>query len=228
MAKEELGETVKNWPVKLDYAVYAANENQKNRGLAIEKSIEDVLGEYVDVNLIYLEGDSSVYYSAFYDINLGRENSVDFAFGAGWGPDYGDPLTYINCYNKDNGDMLHYSGLDLASEQPLESGEAAKAAIGLNEVQAVMDKAIAAVGDERIDLFAQCEAMLLANGILRPFSTSGASLMVSCVKPFSAAYGLYGQASYNAVPYFKYMVVYDQPVTAEEYAAAKEAWLAGE
>ena len=227
-AKDELGETVKNWPVKLDYAVYAANENQKNRGLAIEKSIEDAIGEYVDVNLIYLEGDASVYYSAFYDINLGRENSVDFAFGAGWGPDYGDPLTYINCYNKDNGDMLHYSGLDLASEQPLESGEAAKAAIGLNELQETMNKAIAAVGDERIDLFAQCEATLLANGIIRPFSTSGASLTVSCVKPFSAAYGLYGQASYNAVPYFKYMVVYDQPVTAEEYAAAKEAWLAGE
>ena len=50
---------------------------------------------------------------------------------------------------------------------------------------------------------------------------------VSKVKPFSAAYGLYGQASTNIVPYFKYMVVYDQPITSTEYYAAKEAWLAG-
>ena len=87
---------------------------------------------------------------------------------------------------------------------------------------------MAAVGDERIELFAKGEAMLLTSGILRPYSTSGANLVVSKVAPFSAAYGLYGQAAYNAVPYFKYMKVYDQPITAAEYAEAKEAWLKGE
>ena len=48
------------------------------------------------------------------------------------------------------------------------------------------------------------------------------------MKPFSAAYSLYGQAAYNAVPYFKYMELLEQPVTADEYNAAKEAWLKGE
>jgi hypothetical protein len=91
-----------------------------------------------------------------------------------------------------------------------------------------MDQANAATGDERIDLFAQVEAKLLGNGILRPFATRGAGLGVSKVKPFSAGYGMYGAASTNVVPYFKYMVVYDEPVTADEYYAAKEAWLAGE
>ena len=70
--------------------------------------------------------------------------------------------------------------------------------------------------------------MLLTGGILRPYSTSGASLQVSKVKPFTAAYGLYGQASWNSVPYFKYMELLDEPVTAADYYAAKEAWLAGE
>ena len=74
----------------------------------------------------------------------------------------------------------------------------------------------------------EAEAMLLTGGILRPFETSGASLMVSKVQPFSAAYGLYGQASYNRVPYFKYMKLLDEPVLAADYYAAKEAWLAGE
>ena len=124
--------------------------------------------------------------------------------------------------------MLNYSGLNLASETESDSGKAAKEAIGLYDFQKVLDEAIVAVGDERIDLFAKCEAMLLTNGILRPFTTSGANLIVSKVVPFSAAYGLYGQASYNSVPYFKYMKLQSEPVLAADYEAAKAAWLAGE
>ena len=177
---------------------------------------------------MYLEGNSSVYYSAFYSISTGEENSIDFAFGAGWGPDYGDPLTYINCYNVANGDMLNYSGLNLENETESESGKAAKETIGLYEFQKVLDQAIAAVGDERIELFAKCEAMLLTGGILRPYSTSGASLRVSKVVPFTQGYGLYGQASWNRVPYFKYMELQAEPVTTEQFETAKAAWLAGE
>ena len=227
-AKEELGDTISQWPISLDYPVYASSENNKNAALAMEKAIEDAIGEYVDVNLVYLEGNSSTYYSAFYSIPTGSDNSIDFSFGAGWGPDYGDPLTYINCYNFDNGDMLNYSGLNLSSEDPSEDNYNAKVAIGLDKIQEVMDQAIKAVGDERIELFAKCEAMLLTGGIFRSYTTSGANLVVSKVKPFSSAYGLYGQASYNAVPYFKYMQLLDEPVTTADYEAAKTAWLAGE
>ena len=106
-AKEELGDKVSAWPVILDYPVFASNENNKNAALAMKDSIEKAIGDYVQVNLVYLEGNSSVYYSAFYSISTGEENSIDFAFSAGWGPDYGDPLTYINCYNISNGDMLN-------------------------------------------------------------------------------------------------------------------------
>lgn len=227
-AKEELGSSVTTWPVQLDYPVYAANENQKNAALAMEKSIEDAIGDFVDVNLVYLEGDSNVYYSAFYSVPDGKSNSIDFSFGAGWGPDYGDPLTYINCFDAVKGDMLNYSGLDLATEAESESGKAAKEAIGLYEVKDMIDAANLLAGDERIAAFAKIEAKLLSEGILRPYSTSGANLVVSCVKPYSQAYGLYGQAAYNVVPYFKYMVVYNQPITTAEHDAAKAAWLAGE
>jgi len=227
-AKEELGDKVSAWPVILDYPVFASNENNKNAALAMKDSIEKAIGDYVQVNLVYLEGNSSVYYSAFYSISTGEENSIDFAFSAGWGPDYGDPLTYINCYNISNGDMLNYSGLNLVSETESESGKAAKEAIGLYEFQKVLDQAMAAVGDERVELFAKCEAMLLTGGIIRPFTTSGASLTVSKVVPFTRAYGLYGQAAYNAVPYFKYMQLQSEPVTTEQFETAKAAWLAGE
>ena len=226
-AKEELGDSVSEWPIHIDVPVYAASENQKNMQLAMKKSIEDAIGDYVVIDLQFLEGNSSVYYSSFYNMPTGEENSIDLVFGAGWGPDYGDPLTYLHCFDVHDGDMLNYSGINIESQGQSEEQKAVLDTLGLMEVQEVVDQATAATGDERIELFAKAEAMLLTNGILRPYSTSGANISISKVKPFTVAYGLYGQAAYNQVPYFKYMQLLDEPVTTAEYEAAKEAWMAG-
>ena len=227
-AKEALGDSVSEWPIHIDVPVYAASENQKNMQLAMKKSIEDAIGDYVVIDLQFLEGNSSVYYSSFYNQPTGEENSIDLVFGAGWGPDYGDPLTYLHCFDIHDGDMLNYSGINIESQGQSEEQKAVLETLGLNEVQEVVDQATAATGDERIELFAKAEAMLLTNGILRPYSTSGANISISKVKPFTVAYGLYGQAAYNQVPYFKYMQLLDEPVLADDYYAAKEAWMAGE
>lgn len=226
-AKEELGDSVSEWPIHIDVPVYAASENQKNMQLAMKKSIEDAIGDYVVIDLQFLEGNSSVYYSSFYNMPTGEENSIDLVFGAGWGPDYGDPLTYLHCFDVHDGDMLNYSGINIGSQGQSEEQKAVLETLGLNEIQEVVDQATAATGDERIELFAKAEAMLLTNGILRPYSTSGANISISKVKPFTVGYGLYGQAAYNQVPYFKYMQLLDEPVTTAEYEAAKEAWMAG-
>lgn len=226
-AKEELGDSVSEWPIHIDVPVYAASENQKNMQLAMKKSIEDAIGDYVVIDLQFLEGNSSVYYSSFYNQPTGEDNSIDLVFGAGWGPDYGDPLTYLHCFDVHDGDMLNYSGINIESQGQSEEQKAVLETLGLNEVQEVFDQATAATGDERIELFAKAEAMLLTNGILRPYATSGANISISKVKPFTVGYGLYGQAAYNQVPYFKYMQLLDEPVTAAEYEAAKEAWMAG-
>ena len=226
-AKEELGDSVSEWPIHIDVPVYAASENQKNMQLAMKKSIEDAIGDYVVIDLQFLEGNSSVYYSSFYNQPTGEENSIDLVFGAGWGPDYGDPLTYLHCFDIHDGDMLNYSGINIESQGQSDEQKAVLETLGLNEVQEVVDQATAATGDERIELFAKAEAMLLTNGILRPYSTSGANISISKVKPFTVGYGLYGQAAYNQVPYFKYMQLLDEPVTTAEYEAAKEAWMAG-
>lgn len=226
-AKEELGDSVSEWPIHIDVPVYAASENQKNMQLAMKKSIEDAIGDYVVIDLQFLEGNSSVYYSSFYNQPTGEDNSIDLVFGAGWGPDYGDPLTYLHCFDVHDGDMLNYSGINIESQGQSEEQKAVLETLGLNEVQEIVDQATAATGDERIELFAKAEAMLLTNGIFRPYATSGANISISKVKPFTVGYGLYGQAAYNQVPYFKYMQLLDEPVTAAEYEAAKEAWMAG-
>ena len=225
-AKEELGDKVANWPVILDYPVDSTNENTKNISLAMKASIEEAIGDYVQVNLVMLEN-RSAFLGTHYNQPTGADNSIDFVFNAGWGPDYGDPLTYLHCFDAVEGDMLNYSGLNDFNQEQIPSHEAAKEAVGLLEFEDLLKDAMAAVGDERIEKMAKAEAFLLTNGILRPYTTSGANLAVSRVKPFTSAYGLYGQAAYNAVPYFKYMELLEEPVTTEEYYATKEAWLAG-
>ena len=229
LAKEELGDAVAEWPVHLDIIEDGTDEQGKNMALAMQKSIEDAIGDYVKIDLVFMDNSEQAQ-DAYYTNERGEDNSMDVAFSAGWGPDYGDPYTYIHCFDPSDGDMLLYSGItpviSADVERPASQTEALEA-IGLAALKPMMDQANAATGDERIDLFAQIEAKLLANGILRPFATRGAGIQVSNVKPFSAGYGMYGQASTNIVPYFKYMVVYDSPVTAAEYNAAKEAWLAG-
>ncbi len=228
-AKAELGDSVKEWPVHLDIIEDGTDEQAKNMALAMQKTIEDAIGDYVKIDLVFVDSYDELL-DCYYNNSVGEDNSMDLAFGAGWGPDYGDPYTYIHCFDAENGDMLLYSGItpkiSADVERPASQTEALEA-IGLTAIKELMDKGAAALGDERIDTFAQVEAKLLAGGILRPFATRGAGIGVSKVKPFSGAYGLYGQAATNAVPYFKYMVVYDQPITADEYYAAKEAWLAG-
>ena len=226
-AKTELGDTISEWPIHLDYPILSTSENNTKMGRAMKAAIEGAIGDYVVINLVMFKN-SDDYYNAFYDVTYGPENCIDFAFSAGWGPDYGDPLTYINCFNAENGDMLHYSGLNLAAQGQSESELAAIDAIGLDDVLTMIKAAAVLAGDERIEAFAKIEATLLANGILRPYSTRGASLALSKVVPFTAAYGLYGQASYNVVPYFKYMKLQDEVVKAADYYAAKEKWLKGE
>ncbi|MBR0461699.1 MAG: hypothetical protein IJJ00_03175 [Erysipelotrichaceae bacterium] len=225
-AKEELGDSVE-WPIVLDYPTDSSDTLGTQMDMAMKDCIESALDGQVVINLVLFDSSDDMF-AAFYSIYKGEENSIDLAFSAGWGPDYGDPLTYLHCFHANDGDMMAYSGLNVALAGELESQVAAKEAIGLYEITELIDAGDKAVGDERLDYFAQAEAKLLATGILRPFATRGAGLVVSNVKPYSAAYGMYGQASYNVVPYFKYMVVYDHPITAAEHDAAKAAWLKGE
>lgn len=146
-AKEELGDSVSEWPIHIDVPVYAASENQKNMQLAMKKSIEDAIGDYVVIDLQFLEGNSSVYYSSFYNMPTGEENSIDLVFGAGWGPDYGDPLTYLHCFDVHDGDHDNYSGINIESQGQSEEQKAVLETLGLNEVQEIVDQATAATGD---------------------------------------------------------------------------------
>ena len=96
-AKTELGESVK-WPIQIDVVYYSANDNQVAQANAYKKVIEDTLGaENVQVNL--LEATTSEdYYACGYRASNGEAGNFDMFYGSGWGPDYGDPSTYLDTF----------------------------------------------------------------------------------------------------------------------------------
>jgi len=96
-AKKELGDSVK-WPIVIDDVYYSASATQVGQAQAYKQSIESVLGaENVTVNLI----EASVlndFYASGYRASNGEAGNFDMFYGSGWGPDFGDPCTYLDTF----------------------------------------------------------------------------------------------------------------------------------
>ena len=96
-AKEELGDSV-SYPIQIDVVYYSASEANTAQAQAYKQVIEDCLGaENVQVNL--LEATTSEdFYACGYRASNGEAGNFDMFYGSGWGPDYGDPSTYLDTF----------------------------------------------------------------------------------------------------------------------------------
>ncbi len=90
-------------PIVLDLPTFVGSEIYKNRSNAFKQSVESVTGGLIIINLPECV-DSKQWYGAGYYPSTGAEGNFDIADMSGWGPDYGDPQTFL-------GTMLpQYSG----------------------------------------------------------------------------------------------------------------------
>jgi ABC-type oligopeptide transport system substrate-binding subunit len=97
LAKKELGNSV-NWPITIDVVYYSANQTQIAQAQAYKQSIEGVLGaENVTVNLVEATT-SADFYASGYRASNGEAGNFDMFYGSGWGPDFGDPCTYLDTF----------------------------------------------------------------------------------------------------------------------------------
>lgn len=82
-------------PIVFDYP-YASNaEYYVNRANVYKQSIETVLGGKVIVNLVACTDNNEWYYAGYYT-SYGYESNYDMYDLSGWGPDYGDPQSYLD------------------------------------------------------------------------------------------------------------------------------------
>lgn len=82
-------------PIYMDVPYPANSEIYTNRANVLKQSIEDSLDRAVIVNLIAGSSFEDWYYAGYYN-TYGYESNYDFCDVSGWGPDYGDPQTYLD------------------------------------------------------------------------------------------------------------------------------------
>lgn len=99
-AFEELGAEFKNKKVYIDIFYYASSATQTAQAKAYKESIENALGDYVVVNTIEANTTDD-YYACGYRSANGAAANYDVFYGSGWGPDYGDPSTYLDTFLAD-------------------------------------------------------------------------------------------------------------------------------
>ncbi len=99
IAIEELaaiGVTVdENNPIVIDWPYNASVETTVNRVNAIKQSVEKALGGKVIMNLVAC-ADSNQVNNTQYFAEVGSDMNYDFSDGSGWGPDFGDPCSYLD------------------------------------------------------------------------------------------------------------------------------------
>ena len=110
-AKQELGDSV-TWPIHIDDVYYSGADAYINEAQAYKKVIEDCLGaENVVIDLIEATTGED-YYACGYRASNGEAGNFDFFAGSGWGPDFGDPCTYLDTFLGDGaGYMTKVIGL---------------------------------------------------------------------------------------------------------------------
>ncbi len=81
-------------PIYLDFPVQADSEVSKNQKNVMKQSIEEATGGCIKINLVEYANRAD-YQAATYRFNVGSDANYDLNDGSGWGPDYGDPSTYL-------------------------------------------------------------------------------------------------------------------------------------
>ena len=82
-------------PIYIDFPYFSASQVMTNRAAVYKQSVEAALGGLVVVNLVDCI-DQTNYLYATYRNTIGAEGNYDINTNTGWGPDYGDPKTYLD------------------------------------------------------------------------------------------------------------------------------------
>ena len=81
-------------PIYLDFCVNVSSDVSKNQKNVMKQSIEEATGGCIKINLVEYETRDE-YLADTYRFNVGSDANYDLSDGSGWGPDYGDPSTYL-------------------------------------------------------------------------------------------------------------------------------------
>ena len=93
---EKVGVAVSaEYPIQIDLPYFAGSEAYSQRAQAYKKCFEDAFEGKVVLNLVTCNSSAEWYYAGYYP-EIGSDGNYDICDLSGWGPDYGDPQTYLD------------------------------------------------------------------------------------------------------------------------------------
>ena len=101
----------KDNPIHLDLPYYSASAIYTASAQAYKQSVEAALEGKVIVDLVATDDVYGWYYAGYY-CDYGSQCNYNVYDVSGWGPDFGDPSTYLNTFKPNGGDMMHVTGID--------------------------------------------------------------------------------------------------------------------
>lgn len=102
----------KKWggKIQLDIVYLGTSVGNTASANANKKLWEDVLGDFIQINLLKAETTTD-FYPVGYRAKTGDAMGADIFYGSGWGPDYGDPSTYLDTWIN-GGYMVKIAGIN--------------------------------------------------------------------------------------------------------------------
>ncbi len=98
-------------PVHLDLPVFMASESDANRANVLKQSIETSLQGNVVINIVECADQKELENAGFF-VESGDQANYSIYNVAGWGPDYGDPQTYLDAVQDNySGALTRYLGM---------------------------------------------------------------------------------------------------------------------
>lgn len=88
-------EISKDNPIVVDLPYYSGADIYTNRAQTLKQSVEEALQGCVVVNLVSCADAQEWYYAGYYT-ESGKDANYTLYDVSGWGPDYGDPATYLD------------------------------------------------------------------------------------------------------------------------------------
>jgi len=208
------------FPIQLDTATDISYTKGLKGDQSLKANLEAVFGtDTLRVNVVEMDtdnADASTYYA-----ESGSQSNYDIGGYTGWGPDFGDPYTFLQTLEPEIGAVLIQIGLDATSD-PNSSDYKAATTIGLYDYSKKVEAANAIYNDQakRFKLFAEAEAQLLDDAIVLPYMSYGGGFAVTRIVPYTIPFAAYGTDEYK----FKGMIVGDKVITVVERDKLKAQW----
>lgn len=208
IAKEELAAKGATFPVKILMPYNTNSTFWANEAQVVKQQLETLLGtDFIEVTLLP--------HAPTGFLNGTRRAGNYAIMKCNWGPDYADPQTYTDPFDRGS----NYNFPEFSTDVNADGKNIYEA------YEALVKEAKGEYTDltKRYELFANAEAMFINNAFVIPYNVSGGSgYVASKVHPFETPYSAFGISSER----WKGQKLLAKPLSTEEFNAAQSEWQA--